>query len=383
MASIIQYQTTEGKKFYKFQLYVGTDLLTGKRIKTTRSKFKTKKEAQLALSRLQLEIETQGFNKKTVTTYQEVYDIWEDVYRSTVKESTFVKTVQNFENHILPAMGSYRLDKVTVLNCQKHVNLWARKLKKFRQICAYASKVFDYAISIGILEKNPMKLVTMPISQDEPDPDKVENFYSREELIEFLDRANEGSHRKSYVIFRLLAFSGLRKGEALALGWKDIDFKNRTVTVNKTLTRGENARLLLQAPKTKTSARAILMDPQTMAILKDWQGLQKEELGPLLKAKGQLVFQNEQNDFIQPSKTTRWLERILDRHDFKKITTHGFRHTHCSLLFEAGATIKEVQDRLGHSDVQTTMNIYAHVTEKTKEKNSRKICYIHGLLNAN
>lgn len=74
---------------------------------------------------------------------------------------------------------------------------------------------------------------------------------------------------------------------------------------------------------------------------------------------------------MQPTKTCKWLEHVLTKYNLPKITTHGFRHTHCSLLFEAGANLKEVQDRLGHSDVQT-MNIYAHVTKKAKEEAIQK-----------
>lgn len=81
----------------------------------------------------------------------------------------------------------------------------------------------------------------------------------------------------------------------------------------------------------------------------------------------QLVFSNENNGFMQPTKTRKWLKHILNNYNLPKITTHGFRHTHCSLLVEAGANIKEVQDRLGHSDIQTTMNIYAHVSKRAKE----------------
>ena len=61
------------------------------------------------------------------------------------------------------------------------------------------------------------------------------------------------------------------------------------------------------------------------------------------------------------------LKRICKKYDFKEIKVHGFRHTHCSLMFESGATIQEVQDRLGHSDLKTTMGIYAHVTQKQKD----------------
>jgi len=79
------------------------------------------------------------------------------------------------------------------------------------------------------------------------------------------------------------------------------------------------------------------------------------------------VFSNEKNEFLQPTKTRKWLIQVQVKFNLKKITTHGLRHTHCSLLFEAGASIKEVQDRLGHSDIKTTMDIYTHVTQKAKE----------------
>lgn len=67
--------------------------------------------------------------------------------------------------------------------------------------------------------------------------------------------------------------------------------------------------------------------------------------------------------------------------DFKRITSHGFRHTHCSLLFEAGATIKEVQERLGHENIQTTMDIYAHVTQKAKDEVTDKFASYIGIQN--
>lgn len=88
--------------------------------------------------------------------------------------------------------------------------------------------------------------------------------------------------------------------------------------------------------------------------------------------KNQLVFSNTKNALIQPAKTNDWLKSIINKYKLPSISTHGFRHTHCSLLFEAGAKIKEVQDRLGHSDVKTTMDIYAHVTASAKDDAIKK-----------
>lgn len=180
---------------------------------------------------------------------------------------------------------------------------------------------------------------------------------------------------KVYTLFRILAFSGMRKGEALALTWNDINFKDGTVTISKTLTRGEGNRLIIQTPKTANSKRIISLDGQTLEILKQWRITQKKTyfmLGYNTMKKGQLVFSNQKNELLQPSVTRKYIVAVCEKYGLKQITTHGFRHTHCSLLFEAGASIKEVQDRLGHSDIKTTMNIYAHVTKNRKDETAQK-----------
>lgn len=75
---------------------------------------------------------------------------------------------------------------------------------------------------------------------------------------------------------------------------------------------------------------------------------------------------------MQPTKTRKWILHVQKKYNLKQISTHKLRHTHCSLLFEAGASLKEVQDRLGHSDVKTTMDIYTHVTKKAKDEAIQK-----------
>ena len=95
-------------------------------------------------------------------------------------------------------------------------------------------------------------------------------------------------------------------------------------------------------------------------------------LGTRVK-KNQLCFTNDiTNDYLYLNVTNDKLSKICKKHKFKEIKIHGFRHTHCSLLFESGFTIQEVQDRLGHSDLKTTMSIYAHVTEKHRDNMADK-----------
>lgn len=166
----------------------------------------------------------------------------------------------------------------------------------------------------------------------------------------------------------------MRKGEALALKWKDISFRDNEIQINKAISRGKDNQLYEKSTKTGV-ARTIKMDQRTMAILKEWQKKQKEDyfkLGFNTKSPNQLVFSNEYNEFSQPTKTRKWILYVQKKYHLKEVSTHGLRHTHCSLLFEAGAKIKKVQDRLGHSDIQTTMNIYAHVTAKAKESAIQK-----------
>lgn len=160
----------------------------------------------------------------------------------------------------------------------------------------------------------------------------------------------------------------MRKGELLALKWTDIDFENHEITVSKAISLDDTNKIYLKSTKTGKT-RIISIDPATENILMQWKKQQMEDcmmLGFNAKSKNQLVFSNKFNEYMQPSLTQKWLNKIVENYKLKKITTHGFRHTHCSLLFEAGVTIKEVQDRLGHTDVQTTMNIYAHVSKERK-----------------
>ncbi|MFC7688160.1 site-specific integrase [Ureibacillus sp. GCM10028918] len=200
------------------------------------------------------------------------------------------------------------------------------------------------------------------------------NYYTKEQLIEFLQCLEKEDNIKSYTLFRLLAYSGMRKGEALALTWNDVNFKDNEIRINKALSRGEN-NLYVKTTKTKSSIRTIPMDKKTIDILQQWKKLQKQDnlmLGKNALQPKQLVFSNENNDYLQPTKTRKWMRQVQQKYNLEKITTHGLRHTHCSLLFEAGASIKEVQERLGHSDIKTTMNIYTHVTKKAKEATAEK-----------
>lgn len=372
---IERYTLKNGEKLYRFQIYIGIDPLTGKEQRTTRSGFKKKKDAELALARLKLEIANGQYKKVQAETYQEVFDLWIDVYEKTVEESTFVKTIGIFRNHILPAMGAYKIDKINVAICQRHTDEWIEKLVNGAKTKSYASLVMRFAIKYGYIQSNPFDLIDLPRQRKKISVNReTENFYTKEQLRDFLECAEKQPNYKVYAFFRLLAFSGMRKGEALSLTWEDINLKDNEISITKALGQGKSQRLYVKTTKTGTE-RTIKMDEATMVILKEWKKKQQQAylvLGYNTLQKNQLVFSNTKNSFIQPTKTNDWLKSIINKNSLTAISTHGFRHTHCSLLFEAGTKIKSVQDRLGHSDVKTTMDVYAHVTASAKEEAIQK-----------
>lgn len=345
---------------YYFKAYHGLDPLTGKKIQTFRRGFKTEREARLAEAKCLTDYEKKTFRAKntTTTTFLQVYEIWKDHYKNTVKESTYVSQTSIADRHILPIFGDKAINKITMTMCQTQVNKWADEYKRFFGIISIANQIFDYAISMELIETNPMRKTLKPKRQKN-NTDELEKFYNKEELKKFFKIVKGFDDPEMLTYFRLLAFTGMRKNEISALRWSDIDFKKGQITVNQTLAKGEDNKLIFQTPKTKKSARTITLDSKTIKVLKDWHKY---------STKG-LLFKNENGDPKSVVHVNNMLNRIWRKHpDFKRITPHGFRHTHCSLLFEAGATIKEVQERLGHENIQTTMDIYAHVTQKAKDE---------------
>ncbi|MDT2756226.1 site-specific integrase [Enterococcus asini] len=371
MATIKQYETKKGK-FWYYKAYLGIDPTTGKQVATTKRGFKTKKEAQLALSRLQVEYEKNGFNKPaTSQTFQEIFDLWKENYKLTVKESTYCKAISQYEVHTLPVFGKKKIDEITVTDIQKFANDKVKTKKKYRDFITDVSRIFEYAIQLGIINDNPTKRIIVPKRKQEVIEERPKNYYTKEELQTFLTCCKEQEPPKIYAFFQLLSASGCRQGELLGLEWRFVDFKEECIYINQTLARGENRRLYIEQPKTKHSKRTVSLDHETMQVLKKWKKEQAAsylQLGINTNQKNQLVFPNVSNSFIQLSKPRTWMLRIMRNNDLRIITIHGFRHTHATLLLEAGVPAKTISERLGHTNIQITLDLYSHVTERMEKK---------------
>lgn len=374
MAKITEYQTSKGK-FYRFRVYAGVDEMTGKKKYIKRAGFKTKAEAKKELVKLEYDVSNGNYFKpKDVKTVRDVYDLWIEQYSYTVKESSIYIIKNHFTSRILPMIGSYKVDDLTLGICQRAVNEWYKaRPATFNMLVVYASRLIEYAIKLELTDKNHFKRVTKPRRK----PKRSDrNFLDVNELKQFLAIAEKKSLQR-YTLFRVLAYSGMRIGELLALTWDDVSFSDNTINVTKTLSLDPNGNTIIQSPKTASSKRLLDMDSETMQILKRWQITQASYLlkrGINAMDKGQAVFINPQNKHLTSAGVRGWCNAIIKASDsLPNVTVHGFRHTHATLLFSAGASAKEIQIRLGHSNIATTLDIYMHLTRKDQKETVNKL----------
>ncbi|MCI1290294.1 MAG: site-specific integrase [Lactobacillus sp.] len=369
---IKSYTTSNGEKRYKLNIYVGRDELTGKPKQVRKQGFKTYKAAEKAYFQLQLRIANGDLSAKRQKhfKFKDVYQQWLSIYSGTVKESTLWTSTWRTAKYVIPAFGDYYIDKINLPMCQKIVNSWFKAMPATygKNICL-TRQVFEYAIRLGLIDNDPMDKVLRPKTNRRK---RSYEFYTKDELNAFLKAAKKDSYKR-YTYFRVLAYAGLRRGEGCALKWKDIDFAKGTLSVKRTLTAGMKGKQIVQSPKTPTSNRTISLDQATLSVLKHWQLLQAKQLQAATLNLDQYVFDGFRGEYaanvpISSSTVETWNKEICQRGHIRHINIHGFRHTHASLLFEAGVPMEQVKDRLGHSTIKTTLDVYTHVYQKSKPK---------------
>lgn len=361
---IKKYTMKSGETRYLFQTYLGVDPLTGKERRTTRRGFKTIKEAKQAERNLLLNVEEYGLpsNNLNNLTFKEVASLWFESYQTTVKPTTAKNLKIKLDTIIKHHIHDLKIDKMTVVFCQKITIDLSKQYILYQNYLSIINRVLKYAVSMDILKSNPLDKVIRPKSKQ---PQKKDNHYTKEELSEFLKFAKEYSDA-FHVFYHTIAYTGLRRGEALALKWKEIDLDNKTITVNHTAVILDGKQVL-QSPKTKASKRIIQIDDNTIRILKSRRLRQKKEYlkaGKVYLHDENFVFTNHAQEWTRLKTINNALKYFYNHYPkLKEITIHGFRHTHASLLFEAGVEAKAISDRLGHTNIQTTLNLYTHLND--------------------
>lgn len=374
---IKKYTTKNGKTRYLFQSYLGIDPLTGKERRTTRRGFKTQKEAKQAERNLLLDVEENGLPSNQSDgfqdpTFEELAQLWLENYRTTVKPSTFENVRSKVEKMTEEHFEGMKLKKITVAYCQRVVIELSKSYVLYNHYLSVINRIFKYAVLMDVLSSNPFDKVIKPKSRQ---TQRKGNFLTKEELKEFLKLAQTATLSYFFPLVHLMSYTGLRQGEALALKWSDIDFENKKITVDKTAVRIKEKQTL-QTPKTKNSKRVISIDPTTLSILKSWK---KDQIkiyfknGKHFEGDENFIFTNQRADWVHIHNFIPYFKRFIVDHKLKTITPHGLRHTHASLLFSAGVEPKNISDRLGHSTVQITLDLYTHITEEQRTDTVEKL----------
>lgn len=374
---IKKYTTKNGETRYLFQTYLGIDPATGKERRTTRRGFKTMKEAKQAERNLLLDVEENGLPSNQSDGFQdptfgELASLWLENYRTTVKPSTFENVKSKVEKMTEEHFKELKLKKITVAYCQKIVIELSKSYVLYNHYLSVINRIFKYAVLMDIISSNPFDKVIKPKSRQ---TQRKGNFLTKEELKEFLKLAQTATLFYFFPLVHLMSYTGLRQGEALALKWSDIDFENKKITVNKTAVRIKEKQTL-QTPKTKNSKRVISIDPTTLSILKSWK---KDQIkiyfknGKHFEGDENFIFTNQRGEWVHIHNFIRYFKRFIADHKLKPITPHGLRHTHASLLFSAGVEPKNISDRLGHSTVQITLDLYTHITEEQRTDTVEKL----------
>lgn len=366
---IKKYITKKGETRYLFQTYLGIDPATGKEKRTTRRGFKTIKEAKAAERDLLLDVEENGFSSNEDfqnPTFSEVAELWLDSYKSTVKTTTYQHVKDMLDVMIDLYFTDMKIQQISVAYCQKVAIKLSNRYILYTNYYSVINRIFKYATSLDIIKSNPLDKIIKPKNR----PLKAkENHYTKQELTEFLKVCKANCKPVEYTFFHLLAFSGLRSGEAIGLMWSDVDFENKRLSISRTAVV-VNKKQTVQDPKTKRSKRVITLDDETLNVLKLWKRQQIKEYfqaGKAYQHDSNYIFTNNRGEWLLTSTMKVKLKRFLCKHnELKKITPHGFRHTHASLLFEAGLTAKIISDRLGHNNVQTTLDMYTHINDNQR-----------------
>lgn len=320
-------------------------------------------------------IDNGDFDKVSINmTTNQLFVQWFADYSRTVKAVSSAKVKKMFEQHVLT---SEWFDGVQIKNIKKRdVQLWVNAMAKefttYKRQVNYFKQMLSMAVSLELIDSDPFDAVLYPKAKPAPVYNDRVNFYDRQQLAAFWSAVQgkydnlETMHKLAYL--RLLAWTGMRNGELRAITWSDVhlDGNDPYIDVNKTMSEVTGQGVVIDTPKTEAGKRTVKLDQVTANYLKKWRAIQ----GQKLMAKGQqadVVWTNKvMTKRISANQPRTWLLAAIKDTDVPRINIHGLRHTYITLAVQAGMDIKTLQAQVGHDDVQTTLNVYASVTDEMR-----------------
>ena len=228
------------------------------------------------------------------------------------------------------------------------------------------STVLEQAVKEGLIPYNVARRATLPKLVH-----REVNYFQLEDVERIRDALNL-EPIKWRTITHLFLITGARRGEILGLKWDKVNFQQNTLTICTTILYSPDIGIYESVPKTEKSRRVIAVPPETIQLLQEyrqWQEDQKKSLKTYYQDRGYL-FAQEDGSPMHPDSVTDWLSKFSQRHGLPHINPHAFRHTMASMLYYSGVDSVSISQRLGHAQVSTTANIYAHVMEHADQKNA-------------
>ncbi len=303
-------------------------------------------------------LHTQNMNRKE---FAEKAGVSRSIVSSVCKgESTTISTAEK----IAKALGK---EVKALFNVEKSSGKLSPKT--IQHYLSFISSVMDYALHMGIVAVNPCKQVVLPSSA------KVEReCYTLDEAQHFLDSL-DAAPTKYRAFFILAIYGGFRRGELLGLEWRDIDFDGQIIHVQRTSQYLKERGTFTDETKTEGSRRTLKLPTVVFDVLRQHRAEQAEErlkMGDRWQDTGRL-FVHQDGTPMHPNTPYHWLKRFCESTGQRFLGIHAFRHLNASLLINSGVDAKTVSSSLGHSQVTTTLNIYAHTFAEAQARASEAV----------
>lgn len=340
-----------------------------------------------AARRLAKEYETEFTRKMTyyqaekeTMRFEELCDWYVENYMVNAKRVSTQRTeTQIINKHLKPYFGRKKLGELSSpmiteflnkVSVMKDINNKPLKPKQYysdayvKLIYSKLHSILEIAVKQGWIKENPSDNAIRPkrkISYKKPP-------LELDQVQDLLERTSEYS--QPHAMIRFLLNTGLRIGEALALTWKDIDFEDKSITINKAVACVDG-NVILGEPKTKNGFRTIVMNNMTYEVLKEHQKHQKElisEMRSRYNKKKNLVFARNDGEYLHRATVAKQLESVVKGSTYEYISLHSLRHACATLLLNSGVDLKVVSNHLGHHDIGITADVYCDVLQSQKVK---------------
>ena len=342
------------------------DKETNKRKQKNMGSYPLKRDANKRLNEVKEEIYKEELLLPSEMILQDFLLDFLEKYKMNLSITTYNCYMRICKKYIIPLLGDIKLCDIRPIHIQNYVDdlldlLTPQTIKVHLNILNLALK---RAYRLKLIKENVVQFVEVPKNK------KYKNeIYNAEDMKKLLEKSRETSLELPIILASGL---GLRISEILGLTWNNIDFNDFTITIDKITVR-DKGQVILKEPKTESSIRTISAPKEIILMLKQ---LKKDRLAAKLrgeKSHRELIFYDKNLNPIAQDVLSKKFRYFLQENNLKHIRFHDLRHSHVTMLIDAKVPIKVISERVGHSNVNTTLNIYSHALREMDQEASDKI----------